>query len=583
MKKTVLTLTVLAFLAFTAGTALAQSAEDGKFNKFKDTFWDAYFKLFPTAGTQQGYTKYNDKLEDLSQATIEKFLDGLDAFKQELIAKIDKFKLSPDLQLEHETMRDLMELTQLKLEDSLFIIDNPTYYNGLFVDSIQSLISRNANAPAAAARAKLLPGLIKRAKDNLKTPPQEYTQAAIRQLPGIIDFYKTDLPKLAASNAALLAETQKILLALDDYQRFLQNDLLPKSTGSFRNPEGHHKWIQYATQGNLSIEQDIGGRAKADANNIRREMLVVCAPFYKIMYPDVNVEQIGVNMGEKAARDEHVRRTIIQGVLDKIKGDHVGKDEYVGRIAQSAASIKSFIQQTKLFDLPEDNLQVEPMPVALQGDGWFLLSGPGAFEASGPYTLYVHPIPADWPPEQVTGFLEEHNNYYIDFMTVQRVFPGSFVPTYFTRKDPSVVKRMAPNQALLRGWPVYVEEMLIEGGFGNFDLRMRLNQLRLLLKTVIDFQMDMNVHEGTFNKEQVIGYMTRGGFMTPVEAERRWNQIVTSPGDGSLAYIGYQELLELEKDYRALKGNAFSQKEFLQKVLSFGAIPFRTLKTKLAQ
>jgi hypothetical protein len=37
-------------------------------------------------------------------------------------------------------------------------------------------------AIAAAARAKLLPGLMKRAKENLKTPPQEYTQAAIRQM-----------------------------------------------------------------------------------------------------------------------------------------------------------------------------------------------------------------------------------------------------------------------------------------------------------------------------------------------------------------------------------------------------------------
>ncbi|HYA48643.1 MAG TPA: DUF885 family protein [Burkholderiales bacterium] len=583
MKKTVLTLTVLAFFAFTAGNVLAQSAEDAKFNKFKDTFWDAYFKLFPTTGTLQGYTKYNDKLEDLSQATIEKFLEGIDVFNQELVSKIDKFKLSPDLQLEHEIMRDFLDLTQLKLEDSLFLIDNPLYYNELFVNSIRSLIVRNPGAPAAASRAKLLPGLIKRAKDNLKTPPQEYTQAAVRQMPGIIEFYKTDVPKLAGANSGLQAETQKIIMALDDYQRFLQNELMPKSTGNFRNPEAHIKVLRYTTQGNLSIQQDIVARSTADASNIRREMLLVAAPFYKIMYPDVNVEQIGANMAEKTARDEHVRRTIIQGVLEKIKVDHVAKEEYVGRISQSAANIKNFIQQTKLFDLPADDLKIEPMSEALTWNGWFLLDGPGAFETTGPYTLYVRPIPSDWPPEQVSGFLEEHNNYYIDFMTVQRVYPGSFVPTYFAWKDPSAVKKMAANQALLRGWPIYIEEMMIKAGYGNFDLRMRLNQLKLLLKTVIDFQMDMNVHEGTYAKEKVVDYMARGGFMTPVEAEKRWNQIVTSPGEASLAYIGYQELLELEKDYRTLKGNAFSQKDFLQKLLSYGPIPLRTLKTKLAQ
>ena len=93
MKKTVLILTVLAFLVFTAGSALAQNTEDAKFKKFQDTFWDTYFKLFPTQGTAQGFTKYNDKLEDLSQAAIEKFLESVDGFNQELVSKIDKFKL----------------------------------------------------------------------------------------------------------------------------------------------------------------------------------------------------------------------------------------------------------------------------------------------------------------------------------------------------------------------------------------------------------------------------------------------------------------------------------------------------------
>jgi uncharacterized protein (DUF885 family) len=130
---------------------------------------------------------------------------------------------------------------------------------------------------------------------------------------------------------------------------------------------------------------------------------------------------------------------------------------------------------------------------------------------------------------------------------------------------------------------MYLEEMLVQAGYGNFDLRMRLNQLKLLLKTVIDFQMDINVHEGTFTKEKVMEYMMRGGFMSQAEAERRWNMIVLNPGEAALTYIGYQEILDLEKEYRKLKGNAFNAKEFLQKLLSYGAVPFRTLKAKLTQ
>jgi len=578
MKKKALILTVVAFLAFTAGSALAQNAEDAKFRKFQDTFWDTYFRLFPTAGTMQGYTKYNDRLEDLSKAAIEKFLESVDGFNQELVAKIDKFKLSPDLQVEQELMRDFLDLQVLKLENSLFLIDNPLVYNDLFVNSIRSLIIRNPGSPSAAARARLLPGLIRRAKDNLKTPPQEYTQAAINQLPGIIDFYRTEVPQIAGSAPGLLVETQKVLLALDDYQRFLQNELLPRSTGNFRNPEAHAKIVRFMTKGNLSIQADIVARSTSDVKNIRNAMGEICIPYFKIMYPTINPDQLAAQKGVDFAVT-----SIIQGVLDKLKVNHVGKDEYIGRIGQAAANLKGFIQQTKLLDLPDADVQIVPMPAYMYRGLWFHLTGPGAFEAVGPYVLFTRAIPADWPTDPTSSFLEEHNNFYMDFMTVQRVFPGSFVPAYFTRKDPSVIKRIAGNQALLVGWPVYVEGMFILGGYGEYDLRMRLHQLKLLLKTVIDFQMDMNIHQGTYVKEKVVDYMMRYGFMNQTEAEGHWNKIVLNPGEGSLSYIGYQEILELEKDYRKLKGEAFNQKEFLQRIVSYGSVPFPTLKAKLAQ
>ncbi len=578
MKKTLLTLAVLACFALTASHLTAQNAEDAKFKKFQDTFWDAYFKFFPTYGTLQGYAKYNEKLEDLSEASITKFLDGIDAFNQELVSKMDVTKISPELKVEVDMFRDFMDLTVMRLENSLFIVDNPLYYNGLFVDSLRSLMVRTPTAPALTARAKALPGLIKKAKDNLKTPPPEYTQAAIAQMPAVIDFFKIEVPKTAGAAPGLQAELVKVVTALEDYQRFLQGELLGKSTGNFRTGEAHLKALRYATQGNLSIQADVVARSTADANNIRRDMFLVCIPFYKIMYPNVDIEQMGRTKGE-----EQTRRTIIQGVLDKIKTDHIGRDEFVPRIATAAANIKAFIQQTKLIDLPEENLPVEPMPAYMFSGLWSLLKEPGAYDATGPYTLYLRPIPADWPEAQVTSFLEEHNNFYMDFMAVQKIYPGSFVPAFFTHKDPSVIKRVAANQALLRGWPVYVEEMLVEAGYGSFDLRMRLNQLKLMLKNVIDFQMDMNVHEGTWQKEKVMDYMMNGGFMTQAEAERRWNQIVLNPGDASLAYIGYQEILDMEKDYAKAKGQAFSAKEFLQKIVSFGAIPPRDLKAKLAQ
>ena len=580
MKKTATIIAVLALVACTTGVLLAQSAEDAKFKKFQDSFWDAYFKFYPTTGTLQGYTKYNDKLEDPSEGALDKFNEQLDAFNQELVTKIDKTKLSADNQIDAELYLDFLDLEFLKLQYTIPWQDNPLLYNDLFVSSLRSLLIKNggSGAASATARAKLIPGLVRRAKDNLKNPPQEYTQAAIDQMPAILDFYRIDIPTLSGGSSALQTEVVKAVAALEDYQRFLKGDLLAKSTGNFRMPEPHLRLLRRTTQGNLPILEEIVQRSLADFNNIRREMFLVCIPFYKIMYPTVDIEQLGRTKGE-----EQTRNTVIQGVLDKIKGDHVGRDEFVARINTGAGNIKTFIQQQNLIDMPADSFAIEPMPAYLADGQWSHLMTPGAFEPSGPFTVYVRPIPAAWSADEATSFLEEHNNYYIDFMTIQRIFPGSFVPAYATRRDPSVIKRMAPNQGLLKGWPIFLEDMFMETGYGNYDLRMRLNQLKLLLKTVIDFQMDINVHEGTWTKDKVIDYMTVRGFMTKAEAGRRWNQIVLNPGAGSQPYIGYQEILDMEKDYRKLKGESFSAKEFLQKLLNYGALPLRTLKIKMAQ
>jgi len=593
MKRRTIILVLITFIFSGVGLLLSQqNSEDAKFQKIMDTYFDELWKFYPTAATLAGYYKYNDKLEDLSSKNREKRHEALDAFNQELVAKIDKAKLSPDKQLEHEMMVDGLDLEFVKFENLLPWEYNPIFYNEIIYNSIRSLLTKefaslDARLKSATERAKLLPGLIKQAKENLQTPPQIFTETAIKQLPGIIDFFKAEVPTLIDKAAAdgkgkFQAEIVKIIPALEDYQKYLQTGLLPKSTGNFRlGDQTHLRFLRLTCQNSISME-DLIARAKADYNNIRREMAAVGFPFYKIMYPNINIEQqmeqITAQRGKDAAQN-----VLIRGVLDKIKVVHPSKEDYINRIKTSVEEIKTFVSQNKLYDLPGENLSVEPMPAALRGTLWTRLTFPGPYETTGIYTNLIAPIPDDWSNDQVNSFLEEYTNYSLYFWTVEKVFPGTFVPTFFTRNDPSLVKKMYPNQALIKGWPLYTEEMLINSGFGNYDLMLRLNQLKLQLKVVIDFNLELNIHQAGMTKEQAIDYMMKSGLQTQAEAERKWNLICLNPGESAYSYIGYQEILDMEKDYKKLKGDAFNQKEFLQKLLSYGALPIRVLKTKITQ
>jgi hypothetical protein len=366
----------------------------------------------------------------------------------------------------------------------------------------------------------------------------------------------------------------------DNYNAFLKNDLRAKSTGNFRlGPDIHGRLMRLKCQ-NLLLQDELIARAGADVKNIRREMAIVSMPLFRIMYPNINMEALSTQYKD---REEELRNIFIRGVLDKIKVNHGERGEFVEAVKASADEIKSFLAKEKMIEIPQDNLIIEPMLDGMKGLTWVRFLSPAPYETAGTYSCQINSIPDNWTNEQSLSFLEEYNNSFMYFWTIEKVYPGVFFPTFFTSKNPSIVRKLYPNQPLIKAWPLMTEDMFIYAGFRDYDLKLRLNQLKLQLKIVINYQIELNVHQGGITKERAIDYMKIQGFQTQAEAERRWNSIVLNPCEAAYPYVGYQEILDMEKEYKRLKGDAFTDKEFLQKLLSYGALPIRHLKTLITQ
>jgi uncharacterized protein (DUF885 family) len=560
-----------------------QSAEDAKFAKLVDNYLDEYWKMFPSAGSMAGFAKYDAKLEDFSESNIEKHLANVDKISAEVVNKIARDKLSPVVQLDLDLFRNLIDLGQYRLEKIAPQQLNPIFYNDVILNSLRSLLTGAAPLDTrlknAAERMKALPGFLKQAKENLTTPPKEYTDEAIRQFAGILDFYKTEAPKQMESAAAdvktkFQAEWTKAVAALDDYQKFLQGDLLAKSTGSFRMGEAHQRLLQLTTLGNIPLN-DLVARAQADYKNIRREMLKISAQFYKIMDPKFNVETV------QNVTEDQLTNNIVPHVLDRIKTEQPAKAEVMDRIKAAVSEIQAFIEKTKIIELPSDAIVLETMPALQRNQLLVSLLTSNPYEQGGVYKVYLNPIAETLEGDQAQGFLDEYNNYFLKMWTLVNIFPGPFVPTVSTRKNSSLMQKFIPNEGLNRGWPVYAADLFIPAGFGNYDLKLLLNHLKLQMRPSIDFLIEAQVQEGNWTKEQAIRLMTGTGFRTAVEAERTWNTIVLHPLQSMYAYIGYQEILDIEVEYKKAKGDAFSKKEFMQKLLSFGSLSFRELRTKV--
>ncbi len=589
MRKTLTALIILLFSLASSGWLFSQqNEEDQKFQKTIEKYLDALWKFYPTAATAAGYHNYDNQLEDLGKRTIEKRHDELDELNQELVAKVDRMKLSPDIQIDHEIAVEALEMELILHEDLVPWGYNPLFYNDIFDNCIRSIMESSQGtaedrAKNAAERLKELPKLIKQARENLDTPAQIYTETAIRQFESILDYYQNQLPQQVAEAPAsqqskLQENLTKALPELLGYQAYLQNELLPKSTGNFRLAGVHNRMLRIMLKNDIPI-QDMVAQAQADIENIRREMTLICTSFYKIMQPRFDINNPPGNLTPDQLMNE-----IVTHVMARFKDDHVTREELIPRIGTLMSEIRAFLQENQMIDLPDADLAIEMMPIRDRGFTFTRLIHPNIYGSTNNYTVQIGLLPEDADEETAQAVLEEYNNNLLPFYVIREVYPGEFVPFFIANSNTtSLIRKLTPSVSSIKGWPLFVEEMMILNGYGNYDLRLRLNQLKLRMKAAIDFIVELNIHQGSWTKEQASAYMVRKGFYSELEASSNWDHILLVPGNATYPYVGLQEYLAMEKNQKEKLGDAYNQKDFLNKVLSYGNVPFRHLKQKISE
>lgn len=588
MKKTAILLFALSFVVISTTQLYSlQNAEDEKFQKLLDSYFDAYWKFFPTAATLAGFDKYNAKLEDFREKAIEKRRDEMDAFMKEIVVDINSKSLSPDFQIDHALIVNALDIDVMQHEMLVPWEYNPLYINTILMNCIRALF-KEGSAPTEAlaknadSRLKSLERFISESKKNLKTPAEIYTQTAINQFPTINNFYHNELPGIInqcpeSVKAKLQANLAKILPALDDYQNFLQNELLPRSTGSFRLMEAHARLVRTTFQNDIPV-QELLAQAEADAKNIRNEMFKLVFGIYQIMDPVFDIEDPPANLNE-----DQLYYSVISHVFDKIKNDHVTKDEFVTKVNSLIPDVRSHLTDNQFVDLPADSLEIVLAPPESLQTSWLKLIFPAPYDSTGTFSLQISPMLEDIAEDKLLLLLEEYTNNFLPFWTAETVYPGYFVPAVKTHTNASIIRKLFPNMPVLMGWPYMFGEQMMKSGYGNYDLKLRLNQLKLDLRPVVTFIIEFQIHQSSMEKEDAINYMKRIGFFSQTEAERIWDEILLNPLSSAYQYVGMEEYRVLEEEYKKLKGDSYNHKDFMSEVLSHGAIPFRFLKRLILQ
>jgi uncharacterized protein (DUF885 family) len=551
--------------------------EDQNFSTLVNEYLEAFYQASPVWATYVGEHKYDHMLDDCSKEAIQEEIIRLSLFKQKL-TYIDTLKLNPTNQADYQILRNAIEDQLLHLEELKPWENSPLMYTYLIGGSINALISRDF-APlkdrlsSVALRLKRLPILVQQAKDNLKNPPEIQTKTAIKQNLGNISLIKNDLAKLLEQapemRDILLEPMDRAVKVLESFQAFLEQDLLPQSTGDFRlGRELFEKKLRYTLQSDLS-PGEIVKRAEQELALVRQRMFELAQPLHAQMFP-------GHKHGQEG---QLLENQVIKEVLDSIGSEHPTKDELLAVCRQDLKEQEEFVKQKDLLDLTGINpLEVDWEPEFSRGIAIAGLDSPGPLDKNQKSFFRVFPIPADWTKEQEDSYLREYNSYMLKELCIHEAMPGHYVQGFYNNKFPSLLRRIFGSGTFVEGWAVYAERMMVHAGYLDYNPRMELTQLKMYLRAIINAILDYKIHAGYMTQDEAVKFMMEEGFQEQSEAEGKWVRAILTSTQISTYFVGFQEIMDLEKVYRQKVGDKFSQKEFNQKLLSYGAPPVLVLR-----
>jgi uncharacterized protein (DUF885 family) len=541
----------------TAEHAGAAKAAESAWNALIDEYFDqAYFKFQPTAGTSAGLHEYDAQLEDYSRAGVDKEIEALHRFESRF-AGVDAKGLDGVQASDREILLSSIRGRLLTLETIRPWEKQPDTYSGGVTNSVYVIMIRkfaplDERLRSAVAREKQIPAVFGEGRKNLKNPAKISTEIALQQLPGLVNFFKSDVPAAFAdaTDASLKAEFAKsnadVIAGLTSYQEWLQKDLLPRSNGDFWiGAETFSKKLLYDEMVDIPLDRllEIG---KADLRKNQEEF-------------------------QRIANEADPDKTP-QQVLEILGKMHPAPDQLLASFRGTFDGLIAFIRAQHIITIPSEvRPTLQETPPFMRATTFASMDTPGPFErmAKEAYFNVTLPGPHD-TPEQIEGRMEEFNRGTLVAISVHEAYPGHYIQFLWTPQAVSKVRKLVGSSSNSEGWAHYCEQMMLDEGYAQpgtgakdaNDARfVHLGQLTEALLRDARFIVGIEMHRGNMTFDQAVDYFVKEGYQT---REAGLTEAKRGTSDPTYLYytLGKLEILKLREDVRKKQGAAFSLEQF---------------------
>jgi uncharacterized protein (DUF885 family) len=569
------------------------------FANLKNEYLDSLFLAKPHLATFMGDHRFDDRFSDLSSPGL-KLRERVLEQQRLRLNTIDREALSPDDRIDAEILSDGIDLELLYLREIKDWEWDPRLYDSFpYYDPREMIAGRISDiiygdfAPlperlkSVRSLLKNLPAYLKQAQGQLRNPSRIYTDQAIDDNKGRIALFTGELEKFIRQSPGvaedLRAEAERARLsaitALEAYQTFLQSDLLPRSSGDWRlGRDRYHKKFSLALQTDVTREAAVL-RAQSAFEKARQELLQVAIHLYKELFPKRPLLPAEGNPKNQAE--------IIRAVRDELSKDHPKAEELVEAHRRNLDDFRRFIEEHHLLELPpKETLVVREMPLFKRGVAAAEYLAPGVLQPAAQWqaTYYVDPIDPSWDAARIESYLRGNNTYEVELTAMHEAYPGHHTQYYYARRNPNPLRSVLWNAPFVEGWAVYGEDLMTRLGFGGqSNLRYQFFARRGDMIVATNILIDIKLHCGEMTDEEALRFMVEEGFQEQAQAEKKLRRAKLDSTQLAQYFLGYDEILELEREYRQVKKQAFIQREFDEFLIGHGSIAVKHLRRFLLQ
>jgi len=535
---------------------------------------ERYFKLLyqqtPGQATMLGIHDYDDQLGSLDERDLLSTAGQVRQLHGELCS-LDQQGFGLRERTNYKLLRAHMESNLIVVEEEQPWRNSPQFYVEVAVFSVFMLLIREfapleVRLKHAASRTRQIPALLASARKQVQDPPQVYTEIAIETAHGGLAIFSQLLPRLAAqlnpAHAALrdevVAASNEAAAAIQDFAAWLENDLLPRSNGSFRL--GHDRFVRRVLQ---------------------RDHMIDATPEQVLARGHAMFDETLHQLEEAAAAiDPH--KTWAELIAEGSQ-QHPAATDLVQAYADETLKLRQFVIEQQLVTIPAgETLNVAETPAfqrSIIPFAAYMMPGPYDTKQEGDF--WVTPVAANATPEAAMRQLSDHSWYNIPAIAAHEGYPGHHLQLIYANKYSDDIRNQAGISSLfVEGWGLYTEQLMHETGYYS-DPHMRLFQLKGQLWRAARVIIDISLHCGEMSVEEAVTFLHQNVKMSEQGARGEVRRYTTSPGQPMSYLFGKAMILDLREEVRQREGAAFSLQAFHDRLLSSGSIQVALIREEM--